>query len=62
MVLFNAPSRELRVANRDLDTVEHINCDGVLRIRMDLSQEVRFNVREPSTSPGHPEERSLCNL
>ena len=45
-VQFTAPSRELHVANRDLGTVEHVNSQGDLRIRMDSGQEVRFNVRE----------------
>ena len=45
-VQFTAPSRELHVANRDLGTVEHVNANGDLRIRMDSGQEVRFNVRE----------------
>jgi ATP-dependent exoDNAse (exonuclease V) alpha subunit len=41
-----APSTELQVANRDLGTVEHVNSNGDLRIRMDSGKEVRFNVRE----------------
>jgi hypothetical protein len=45
-VQFTAPSRELHIANRDLGTVEHVNSNGDLRIRMDSGQEVRFNVRE----------------
>jgi hypothetical protein len=45
-VQFTAPSRELHVANRDLGTVEQVNSNGDLRIRMDSGQEVRFNVRE----------------
>ena len=45
-VQFTAPSKELQVANRDLGTVEHVNSNGELRIRMDSGQEVRFNVRE----------------
>jgi conjugative relaxase-like TrwC/TraI family protein len=45
-VQFTAPSRELKVANRDLGTVEHVNSNGDLRIRMDSGREVRFNVRE----------------
>lgn len=40
---FTAPSHELRVANRDLGTVEHVNSNGDLRIWMDSGQEVRFN-------------------
>jgi conjugative relaxase-like TrwC/TraI family protein len=45
-VQFTAPSKELQVANRDLGTVEHVNSNGDLGIRMDSGQEVRFNVRE----------------
>jgi conjugative relaxase-like TrwC/TraI family protein len=45
-VQFTAPSRELHVANRDLGTVEQVNSQGDLRIRMDSGQQVRFNVRE----------------
>jgi len=45
-VQFTAPSRELHIANRDLGTVEHVNSNGDLRIRLDSGQEVRFNVRE----------------
>jgi conjugative relaxase-like TrwC/TraI family protein len=45
-VQFTAPSRELHVANRDLGTVEQVNSNGDLRIRMDSGQEVRFNIRE----------------
>lgn len=45
-VQFTAPSKELKVANRDLGTLEQINSQGDLRIRMDSGQGVRFNVRE----------------
>lgn len=45
-VQFTAPSKQLHVANRDLGTVEHVNSNGDLRIRMDSGQEIRFNVRE----------------
>jgi len=45
-IQFTAPSRELHVANRDLGTIEHVNSNGDLRIRIDSGQEVRFNVRE----------------
>jgi hypothetical protein len=50
-VQFTAPSRELKVANRHLEIVEHINYDGDPRIRMDSGHEVHFKVREPSTLP-----------
>jgi conjugative relaxase-like TrwC/TraI family protein len=45
-VQFTAPSKELKVANRDLGTVEHVNSSGDLKIRMDSGHEVRFNIRE----------------
>jgi ATP-dependent exoDNAse (exonuclease V) alpha subunit len=45
-IQFTTPSRELHVANRDLGTIEQVNSQGDLRIRMDSGQEVRFNVRE----------------
>jgi hypothetical protein len=45
-VQFTAPSTALKVANRDLGTVEHVNSNGDLRIRIDSGQEVRFNIRE----------------
>jgi len=45
-VQFTAPSKELQVANRVLGTVEHVNSDGDLGIRMDSGQEVRVNIRE----------------
>jgi ATP-dependent exoDNAse (exonuclease V) alpha subunit len=45
-IQFTAPSRELHVANRDLGTVEHVNSNGNLTIRMDSGREVRFNIRE----------------
>jgi conjugative relaxase-like TrwC/TraI family protein len=45
-VQFTAPSKELHVANRDLGTVEQVNADGDLKIKMDSGREVRFNIRE----------------
>lgn len=45
-VQFTAPSKELQVANRDLGTVEQVNANGDLRIRMDSGREVQFNIRE----------------
>lgn len=42
-------SHEMQVANRDLGTVEHVNSNGDLRIRMDSGQEVRFNVASTRT-------------
>src|SRR2546425_3482475 len=45
-VQFTAPSKELKVANRDLGTVEQVNSQGDFKIRMDSGREVRFNIRE----------------
>jgi conjugative relaxase-like TrwC/TraI family protein len=45
-VQFTAPSRELRVANRELGTIEGVSHSGNLEIRMDQGREVRFNIRE----------------
>ena len=47
---FTAPSRELRVANRDLGTVEHVNSNGDLRIRMDSDCGQRQVLKEYSLS------------
>jgi ATP-dependent exoDNAse (exonuclease V) alpha subunit len=47
-VQFTAPSKELRVANRELGTVEKINDAGYVQIRMDSGRQVAFNIR------GHP--------
>ena len=43
---FTAPSKELHVANRQLGTLEMIDDTGEIRIRMDSSREVEFNIRE----------------
>jgi conjugative relaxase-like TrwC/TraI family protein len=45
-VQFTAPSKELRVANRELGTIERVSHSGILEIRMDSGREVRFNIRE----------------
>jgi len=45
-VQFTAPSRDLRVANRELGTIEKVNDAGDARIRMDSGREVAFNIRE----------------
>ncbi|MEI9979072.1 MAG: MobF family relaxase [Edaphobacter sp.] len=43
---FNAPNKELGVANRDLGTVERIGSDGVLTVRMDNGKSVAFDAQE----------------
>ncbi|MGO9865808.1 MAG: MobF family relaxase [Terriglobales bacterium] len=45
-IQFTAPSRELRVANRELGTVERVSDSGNLELRMDSGREIRFNIRE----------------
>jgi ABC-type cobalamin/Fe3+-siderophores transport system ATPase subunit len=41
---FTAPSKELGVANRDLGTVQQIDRDGRLTLKMDNGRSVSFNV------------------
>src|SRR5580693_9029843 len=45
-IQFTAPSKGLKVANRELGTIERISSGGDLRIRLDSGREVRFNIRE----------------
>src|SRR5580704_4253728 len=45
-IQFTAPSKELRVANRELGTLEQVSQSGNLEIRMNSGREVRFNIRE----------------
>jgi ATP-dependent exoDNAse (exonuclease V) alpha subunit len=47
-VQFTAPYREEHIANRQLGTVEQIDSQGNLQVRLDSGQQVQFNVR------GHP--------
>jgi ATP-dependent exoDNAse (exonuclease V) alpha subunit len=44
-IQFTLPSKELKVANRELGTIEKVSSEGDLRIRMDSGREVRFNIR-----------------
>jgi conjugative relaxase-like TrwC/TraI family protein len=43
---FNAPNKELGVANRDLGRVEQITDDGQLTVRMDNGKSVAFDAQE----------------
>jgi hypothetical protein len=43
---FTAPSRHLRIANRELGTIQKINDAGDLEIRMDSGRDIAFNIRE----------------
>jgi conjugative relaxase-like TrwC/TraI family protein len=45
-VQFTAPHREEHIANRQLGTVERIDAEGNLQVRLDSGQQVQFNVRE----------------
>jgi conjugative relaxase-like TrwC/TraI family protein len=45
-VQFTAPSKDLRVANRELGTIEKIGTDGQFEIRMDSGRNVRFHISE----------------
>ena len=42
-VQFTAPSHEMKIANRDLGTVESIGRDGTMRLRLDDERHVDFN-------------------
>jgi len=45
-VQFTAPYRDEHIANRQLATVEQIDSEGNLQVRMDLGRDVHFNIRE----------------
>ena len=45
-VQFTAPYRDEHIANRQLGTVQQIDADGNLQVRLDSGQEVQFNIRE----------------
>jgi ATP-dependent exoDNAse (exonuclease V) alpha subunit len=45
-VQFTAPSKELKVANRELGTVEKIDGDGNMQIKMDSGRTVEMNVQQ----------------
>jgi hypothetical protein len=45
-VQFTAPCGEERVANRQLGTVQQIDTEGNLYVRLDSGQEVQLNIRE----------------
>jgi ATP-dependent exoDNAse (exonuclease V) alpha subunit len=72
-IQFTAPSKGLKVANRELGTVKKITSGGDLEIRLDSGREVRFNVREHAhldhgyavtshSSQGQTAERVLINV
>jgi ATP-dependent exoDNAse (exonuclease V) alpha subunit len=43
---FTAPSKQLGVANRDLGTIERIDKDGQLSVRMDNGKAVNFDASQ----------------
>jgi hypothetical protein len=43
---FNAPANELKVANRELGTIESIEADGRLRLKMDGGRTVELHPRK----------------
>jgi len=45
-VQFTAPSHEMKIANRDLGTVESIGRDGTMRLRLDDERKVEFNPQQ----------------
>ena len=45
-VQFTAPSKELRVANREMGTIERIDGAGNLQLRLDSGRAVAFNLKQ----------------
>ena len=45
-VQFTAPYRDEHIANRQLGTVQQIDAEGNLQVRLDSGQDVQFNIRE----------------
>ena len=45
-VQFTAPYRDEHIANRQLGTVEQIEAEGNLQVRLDSGQKVQLNIRE----------------
>jgi len=45
-VQFTAPYRNEHIANRQLGTVQQVDGEGNLQVRLDSGQEVQFNIRE----------------
>jgi ATP-dependent exoDNAse (exonuclease V) alpha subunit len=72
-VQFTAPSQEMKIANRDLGTVENIGRDGTMRLRLDDERHVDFNPQHHPhldhgyavtsySSQGQTAERVLVNV
>jgi len=45
-VQFTAPYGEEHIANRQLGTVQQIDAEGNLQVRLDSGQDVQFNIRD----------------
>ena len=45
-VQFTAPYREEHIANRQLGTVQQMDAEGNLQVRLESGQDVQFNIRE----------------
>jgi conjugative relaxase-like TrwC/TraI family protein len=45
-IQFTAPFRKERIANRELATIERIEADGNLRLRLESGRRVEFNLRD----------------
>jgi conjugative relaxase-like TrwC/TraI family protein len=45
-IQFTAPYRRERIANRELGTIERIDRDGNLKLRLESGRRVHFNIRE----------------
>jgi conjugative relaxase-like TrwC/TraI family protein len=45
-VQFTAPYRDEHIANRQLGTVQQMDSEGNLQVRLDSGQDVQFNIRE----------------
>jgi ATP-dependent exoDNAse (exonuclease V) alpha subunit len=72
-IQFTAPSQDLKIANRDLGTVESIGRDGAMRLRMDDERKVELNPQQHPhvdhgyavtsySSQGQTAERVLVNV
>jgi conjugative relaxase-like TrwC/TraI family protein len=72
-IQFTAPSQELKIANRDLGTIESIGRDGTMRLRMDDERKVEFSPKHHPhvdhgyavtsySSQGQTAERVLVNV
>ena len=47
-IQFTAPFKQERVANRELGSIERIDTQGNLQVRLDSGRTVRFNLQEHS--------------